>query len=502
MARLLPKLLSLIPILLSVSSCDAVPRIGSVVKPEIPNLKGSAVPDSYGFALDCSGNIAEDLAEVGPPSSIYYEVWNEEYPPSFDSPCDDLRLKIFVALHPHPDYATSNLARLTVIRTDNVLQKKGADVGKGALCPPLDREWMNQNGWSTPLNIRICPSDNIGEISDTSSFEFKHPREDPLCQSFVIPPINDLGDSYQEDLLLPGLIPVPKLTSDVPRIIFRVTHDAWDDRALILDKVGVIIRILNPDYDMREIVATEISDTAEEFGGKRGRNLVDALQPIAFKVDVLRLLFLEAVGGVYLDSKVFPQRPLDTILPEKGGFLPWDRGHKGIWNGIMALPKGDPLPRIALEMIERNIKTHFYGSGSLTITGPILVGEALDEALQQWISKNVNSRKRKMNKRGAGEYISRKISLTPKSHQKTSPYSTYSALDPLGIFIITDDSENSSQYGNRLIPPVPIFNVHNIEYRRRMTSDNFCHYSNIWALKAVYYEKTCDPKLGLLDTRI
>jgi hypothetical protein len=491
-----PKLLALIAPLVCHSSCSGGHRTGFIGEPQIPNFKGSAVPDSNGFALDCDGNIAKDLAIIGLPSSIYYEVWNDAYPqPSF-SPCEDLRLKIFVTSHPYPDYEKSGLVRLTVIRTDNVLEKKGAEVGNGALCPSLDRLWMNQKGWSSPVNIRICPSDHIGARSDVSSLDMSHPREDPLCQEFVIPPINDLGDSYQEDVFLPGLSPAPKRTSDVPKKIFRVTHDSENDSALVLDKVGVIIRILNPDYEIREIFATEISDTAEEFGGAAGRNLVDALQPIAYKVDVLRLLILEAEGGVYLDSKVFPQRPLDTILPENGGFLPWDRGHMAIWNGIMALPKGDPLTKIALKMIQNNIETGFYGNSS-AITGPILVGMALAEAVHEWESKNLSSRKHKMEVPGAVESNTLVNSLKPLAHQRPFPYSTYAALDPSAIFIITKENGNQSQYGKGLNNSVPIFNIHNVEYRRRMTSNNPCHYSNLWHSRAVYYEAECDPQSGL-----
>jgi hypothetical protein len=378
-----PLLLALIPVLLSVSSCGFVSRIRSFSMPEIPYLNGSVVPDSNGFALDCTLKIANDLAKIGTPSSIYYEAWNDQYPPLPVSPCDDLRLKLFVAAHPHPDYAESNLVRLTVIRTDNILEKHGAEVGKGAVCPSLDREWKDHKGWSTSVHIRICPSTHFGAELKSSHDAKNHPRDDPRCRDFLIPPINNLGDSYQEDVVLPGLSTAPKRNSDVPKIIFRVTHNAWDDRALVLDKVGVMISILNPDYEMREIVATEIADTAEEFGGIRGRNLVDALQPIAYKVDILRLLILQAVGGVFLDSKVFPQRPLDTILPENGGFFSWDMAHNGIWSGIMVLPKDDPLPNIALDLIERKLKSRFYGDSSLAITEPILVSEALDEAMQR-----------------------------------------------------------------------------------------------------------------------
>jgi hypothetical protein len=495
-----PKILALIAPLVSHSSCSVGHQTGTIAKAQIPNLKGSAVPDSNGVALDCNGNIAKDLAEIGKPSSIYYEAWTDSIPPLSIRPCNDLRAKVFIAAHPHPDYATSNLARLTVIRTDSVLEKKGAKVGKGTRCRSLDRIWMNHRGWSTPVNIRICPSPHIGAISKTNSVAANDPRKHHNCRTFVIPPINDLGDSYQQDAILPGLLPAPNRSSDVPKIIFRVTHDSWNDRALVLDKVGVIIRILNPDYEMREIVATEISETAEMFGGTRGREMVDAFQPIAYKVDVLRLLFLKAIGGVYLDSKVFPQRPLDTILPENGGFLPWDIHKTGIWNGIMALPKGDPVSKIALDMIEKNIENRFYGKSSLAITGPILVEKALNEAVRQWKSNYDNLRMGRNINAGNSPSNAPGISGNLSKHDGLYPYSTYGILDEFGIFIYTDDTKNHSQYGIALNPSVPIFNIHNVEYRRRMTSDNHCHYSKLWNAHAVYYEAYCDPHSGLPST--
>jgi hypothetical protein len=177
-----------------------------------------------------------------------------------------LRLKFFVAAHPHPDYAESSVVQLTVIRTNNILEKHGAEVGKGAVCPSLDREWIDHKGWSSSVHIRICPSTHFVAELKCSHDAKNHPRDEPRCRDFFIPPINDLGDSCHEDLVLPGLSTAAKRNSDVPKIIFRMNYDAWDDRALVLDEVGVKISIPNPDYEMREIVLRETADAPEEFG--------------------------------------------------------------------------------------------------------------------------------------------------------------------------------------------------------------------------------------------
>jgi hypothetical protein len=65
-------------------------------------------------------------------------------------------------------------------------------------------------------------------------------------------------------------------------------------------------------------------------------------------------------------------------------------GYNGIWSGIMALLNDDPLPNIDLDLIERKLKTRFYGDSSFAITEPILVSEAIDEAMQRRKFDNVD----------------------------------------------------------------------------------------------------------------
>jgi hypothetical protein len=75
-----PLLLAVIPKLLSGSSCGEVYIFRSFNKPDIPYFIDSVEPDSNDFALDCTTEIVNDLAKIGPPPNIYYEVWNDLYP--------------------------------------------------------------------------------------------------------------------------------------------------------------------------------------------------------------------------------------------------------------------------------------------------------------------------------------------------------------------------------------------------------------------------------------
>jgi hypothetical protein len=242
--------------------------------------------------------------------------------------------------------------------------------------------------------------------------------------------------------------------TQIPRRIIRVTHDTPDKRAPVLDKIGTLLRVQNPSYEQVEYSLTDLQEAARAMPevGDRVLRSMNAIQPVAYKVDVFRVGELNVRGGVYLDSKVVPTRPLDALLPAHGGFFPRDCDRAAIWNGIMAFPPKDPVMVNALTLIEENVAQKHYGLSALEPTGPLLVGRAHKKAV-------------------ADGY---------------SAYYDFMGLSDLGVFVEDWNHDDA-----------PMFVIHNSEYRRHFTLANMCHYTDLYKSRAVYYEAVCDPVYGL-----
>ncbi len=394
--------------------------------------------------------LADELRTVGTPAVIEYSVM-EETGKIPTRPCDDLRQKIWVAVHLHADYGTSNRARLTVVRLDNAaVKREGPPKGQKCLC---DKLWHDIAGWSEPLTIRVC---GLRTAVPT-------PRTGWTCTTIKIPKTDDRGDVYTSDIVVRGLTPASEMAIDIPRRVIRVTHDSATKKALVLDKIGVLISVLNPNYVQYEVYADEMLEAARGLpDGERVVEAINAVQPIAYKVDIFRVAELLANGGVYCDSKILPTRPFDSFLPVSGGFFPYDIGYHGIWNGFMAFPPNDRLMQRALDLIYANVQMRYYGSTTLAPTGPQLVLRAYQDVREL------------------------------ESHDV---YLHDAILDRDGVLIVEDRDAVSAK--SEKYDPHTLMVVHNAEYRRNFTDSNLCHYTKLWDARAVYYEAPCDPVLGL-----
>ena len=85
----------------------------------------------------------------------------------------------------------------------------------------------------------------------------------------------------------------------------------------------------------------------------------------AHRADVLRYLLLYRYGGVYLDIKTIPMKPLDALFPDRSttlytalGETEIMHGHQAIWQGVLAAPRGHSV----LRALVNNAQTHFAGN--------------------------------------------------------------------------------------------------------------------------------------------
>lgn len=397
-----------------------------------------------------SPKLADELLAVGPAANIDYAIRLADGTVP-KKPCEDLRHKLWVAVNLPPDYDVSETARLTVVRLDNVMENREGNA-PGGRCP-LDKAWLDIPGWSTSLQIKIC------SLDDTKT----NVREGSHCTTVHIPPTKAAGDVFTTDVTIQGLSPAITRDMEIPRRIIRVTHDSVTDRAPVLDKIAVLLRILNPKYEQFEVFASNMLEEAAKLpDGERVVKAINSIQPMAYKVDIYRVAELLHRGGVYCDSKIVPSRPFDSWLPQKSGFFPFDIGYQGIWNGFMAFPAEDPMMKRAFDLIEESIAHKYYGSSTLAPTGPDLVLRAFNDVKEQ---------------------------------SSVDKYTHRAILDNQGILIVEEQS--LAKTAKDKYDPKLLIIVHNAEYRRRFTDRNLCHYSKLWEARAVYYEVRCDPNAGL-----
>lgn len=105
----------------------------------------------------------------------------------------------------------------------------------------------------------------------------------------------------------------------------------------------------------------------------------ETIQPHAYKADIGRYAVLYAYGGIYADLSVqFLNSPHAESQAPKGWLCHGIRRFN-IWNGFMKCQKNEPLLLRTLQQISAHASKRFYGANPVSITGPRLLHEVLQE---------------------------------------------------------------------------------------------------------------------------
>lgn len=73
----------------------------------------------------------------------------------------------------------------------------------------------------------------------------------------------------------------------------------------------------NEDYTIRFIGSLELMrNDLFKLEGQAALDAFDTLSPMAFKVDLWRFVVIFHIGGVYCDSKLTLEQPLDILLSQ------------------------------------------------------------------------------------------------------------------------------------------------------------------------------------------
>jgi mannosyltransferase OCH1-like enzyme len=169
----------------------------------------------------------------------------------------------------------------------------------------------------------------------------------------------------------------------IPKKIFQ----SWKNKNLSPAMSNAVnsIKDLNPEYEYELSDDKDCRNFILNNFGKVYASAFDDLIPGAFKSDFWRYAKLYIEGGVYMDIDFTELVPLSSIIKEGDTFVSVvdlkDIAVKppcGIYQAFMACAPKHPVMLKAFELTYYNIINHSMNTGTLDITGPIMLGKVLN----------------------------------------------------------------------------------------------------------------------------
>lgn len=110
------------------------------------------------------------------------------------------------------------------------------------------------------------------------------------------------------------------------------------------------------------------------------------LIPGAFKADLFRYCLLYIHGGIYADHKMLCYKSIQDVIPSDVDFvvsIDYAVNKKYLYNAFMMSRAGHPFLLKAIDMAVDIIKRGSYEQGMLCVTGPGLLGKAVNYYLEK-----------------------------------------------------------------------------------------------------------------------
>jgi len=162
-------------------------------------------------------------------------------------------------------------------------------------------------------------------------------------------------------------------TAGIPKIIFKTS---WQKRSNFPSELTMTLNntiIMNPDYNLYYFDDNEVIDFMESYSSRAYKAYMKII-PGAYKADLFRYCILEKYGGCYSDIGHITYEPFDKICENNKLVLVKDLGDNGIHNALLCTVPHHPFIQKLVESCITNIESNYYGYSSLSITGPVLVG--------------------------------------------------------------------------------------------------------------------------------
>jgi mannosyltransferase OCH1-like enzyme len=139
---------------------------------------------------------------------------------------------------------------------------------------------------------------------------------------------------------------------------------------------------MNPEYNYHYYTDEDARNFIKNNFDRGVLEAYDKLVPGAYKADLWRYCILYIKGGVYIDIPTLCKVPLREIIPKDVDFVSArDYWPFGVYNCFMASTPKHPFLKKAIEESVKNIQNNYYGKTNLDITGPHLLGKAMNMVL-------------------------------------------------------------------------------------------------------------------------
>jgi len=167
----------------------------------------------------------------------------------------------------------------------------------------------------------------------------------------------------------------------IPKIIFQT----METNLTLLNIQSCITQIksINPDYkyyyftsrQCREFIKKEFPDVLEYY---------DLLLPGAYKADLWRYCVLYKYGGFYLDIRMYPYMSFDSIITNNTEFMSCvDVSQNMLYQAILGVEPKSQCMRNAIDECVKNIRERNLADNDLAVTGPRVMGIALNKFLKR-----------------------------------------------------------------------------------------------------------------------
>lgn len=167
----------------------------------------------------------------------------------------------------------------------------------------------------------------------------------------------------------------------IPKVIFQT----METNLTLLNIHSCIeqIKALNPGYkyyyfnsrECREFIRKDFPEVLEHY---------DVLLPGAYKADLWRYCVLYKYGGFYLDVRMYPYMSFDSIITKKTEFMSCvDVTQNMLYQAILGVEPKSSYMRNAIDECVKNIKARTFTDSDLAVTGPRVMGIALNQSLKK-----------------------------------------------------------------------------------------------------------------------
>lgn len=164
----------------------------------------------------------------------------------------------------------------------------------------------------------------------------------------------------------------------VPKWIFKTGPFKVENLPELMKEIYLDILAKNPGYELFYFSNEDCMLSIHHHYGEEYFRLHQKLVPTAYQADFWRYLILKQYGGCYGDFSQIPLVQYDELTEGVDRvFVRDDPSNKSfLYNAVMCCKAEDDVVTRAVEMSVNNIQNNNYGTGTLDVTGPTVLGNA------------------------------------------------------------------------------------------------------------------------------